>query len=97
MLPESNRFAAFREEFAPWVLTTVDRGGRPRIDETFMRLGAAAVGSMAGTWAEFIRRKHHLQPGNDDFNVNVIDPGPIVFAQAGGAGCGDGAGAEVRT
>jgi streptogramin lyase len=48
-----------------------------------MRLGAAAVGSMAGTPAEFIRRKHHVQHGSQDFNVHVIDTGPVVFAQAG--------------
>jgi hypothetical protein len=31
------------------------------------------------------------------FNMNVIDTGPDVFAQAGGAGYGDDAGAEVTT
>jgi hypothetical protein len=79
-------FAAFREELARRVLATdvVDpSGGRPRIDVTFMRLGAAAVGSMAGTPAEFIRRKHHVPHGSQDFNVHVIDTGPVVFAQAG--------------
>lgn len=67
MPPEPKRFAAFRQEFARRVLTTdlVDRGGRPLIGVTFMRLGAAAVGSIAGMPAEFIRRKHHVQHGGE--------------------------------
>ena len=86
MLPERDRFSAFREEFARRVLTmdVVDySAGRPRLDMTFMPLGPAAVGTLVGTSAEFIRERHHLKDGSDDFRLNFADNGPIRFAHAG--------------
>src|SRR5882672_12143204 len=86
MLPERERVSAFREEFARRVLTmdAVDRsGGRPRIEITFMPLGVAAVSTLVATPTEFIRHKHHLKDGNDDFHVEIIATGPIQFAHAG--------------
>jgi hypothetical protein len=44
-----------------------------------------------------MRRKHHVQHGSDDFSVNVIGTGPIVFAQAGVHAAATDAGAEVTT
>jgi AraC-like DNA-binding protein len=86
MLPERDRFSAFREEFARRVLMmdVIDHsGGRPRIDLTFMPLGSAAVGALVATPAEFVRHKHHVKDGNDDFRLNVVDTGSIQFEQAG--------------
>jgi AraC-like DNA-binding protein len=85
MLPERDRFSAFREEFARRVLTmdAVDHsGGRPRVEVTFMPLGAAAVATLAATPIELIRDKHHLKDGNDDFHLEIIATGPIQFTHA---------------
>jgi AraC-like DNA-binding protein len=82
MLPERDRFAAFREEFARRVLMmdVIDHsGGRPRIDVTFMPLGAVAVGTLAATPAEFIRHKHHLKDRSDGFILQIVEAGPIRF------------------
>jgi AraC-like DNA-binding protein len=89
MLPERERFAAFREEFARRVLAmdVVDSStGRPRFDIAFMQLGAAGVGTLNGTSAEFIREKHHLKDGSDDFRINIAEAAPIRFAHAGEEG-----------
>ena len=86
MLPERERFSEFREEFARRVLAmdAIDHsGGRPRLDMTFMPLGPAAVGTLVGTAAEFIREKHHLKDSSDDFRINFAENGPIKFAHAG--------------
>ena len=86
MLPERERFSAFREEFARRVLAmdvVNHSAGRPRLDLTFMPLGPAAVGTLVGTSAEFIREKHHLKDGSDDFRINFAGNGPIRFAHAG--------------
>jgi AraC-like DNA-binding protein len=86
MLPERERFSAFREEFARRILMmeVIDHSdGRPRIEVTFMPLGPAAVGTLAATPAEFIRHKHHLKDGNDDFHLEIIETGPVRFAHAG--------------
>jgi hypothetical protein len=88
MPPERERFSAFREEFARRVLAmdVVDySAGRPRLDITFMPLGPAAVGTLVGTSAEFIREKHHLKDGSDDFRINFAENAPIRFAHAGHA------------
>jgi AraC-like DNA-binding protein len=88
MLPERERFSAFREEFARRMLTmdVVDHSaGRPRFDITFMPLGPAAVGTLVGTAGEFIREKHHLKDGSDDFRINFTENAPIQFAHAGQA------------
>jgi AraC-like DNA-binding protein len=82
MLPERDRFAAFREEFARRVLMmdVIDHSdGRPRIDVTFMPLGEAAVGTLAATPVEFIRQKHHLKDRSDGFILQIIDTGPVRF------------------
>jgi hypothetical protein len=50
MLPERERFSMFREEFArqKLALDVIDHsGGRPRIDVTYLPLGAAGVFSLA--------------------------------------------------
>ena len=83
MLPERERFSAFREEFARRVLMmdVIDHSdGRPRIDVTFMPLGEVAVGTLAATPAEFIRHKHHVKDRSDGFILQFIERGPIHFA-----------------
>jgi AraC-like DNA-binding protein len=88
MLPERERFSAFREEFARRVLAmdvVNHSAGRPRLDLTFMPLGPAAVGTLVGTSAEFIREKHHLKDGSDDFRINFAENAPIRFTHAGHA------------
>src|SRR6266446_5555226 len=83
MLPERERFSAFREEFARRVLMmdVIDLSdGRPRIDVTFMPLGEVAVGTLAATPVEFIRDKHHLKDRSDGFIFQFIESGPIRFA-----------------
>src|SRR5216684_5552207 len=86
MFPERERFSAFREEFVRRILRmdVIDHsGGRPRADLTFMPLGPVAVGTLAGTSAEFLRQKHHLKDGSDDFILEIIKTGPIQFTHAG--------------
>ena len=86
MLPERERFSAFREEFVRQVLAmdAVDHStGHPRVDLTFMPLGSVAVVTLAGTSIEFLRLKHHLKDGSDDFRLNIVETGPVRFAQAG--------------
>jgi AraC-like DNA-binding protein len=86
MLPERDRFSAFREEFARRVLMmdVIDHSdGCPRIDVTFMPLGEAAVGTLAATPVEFIRHKHHLKDRSDGFVLQFIESGPIRFAHGG--------------
>src|SRR5260370_25641660 len=85
MFPERERFSAFREEFGRRILTmdVIDhRGGRPRADLTFMPLGPVAVGTLVSAPAEFIRHKHHLKDGSDDFLLEIIETGPIHFTHA---------------
>src|SRR5262250_2618476 len=86
MLPERERFAAFREEFARRVLKmdVIDHSdGRPRIDVTFMPLGPAAAGSLSATPAEFIRHDRHLTDRSDGFVLQIVETGPIHFTHAG--------------
>jgi AraC-like DNA-binding protein len=86
MLPERDRFPAFREEFARRVLLmdVIDRSdGRPRIDVTFMPLGPAAAGSLSATPAEFIRHNRHLKDRSDGFVLQIVETGPIHFTHAG--------------
>jgi AraC-like DNA-binding protein len=83
MLPERERFSAFREEFARRVLMmdVIDHSdGLPRIDVTFMPLGEVAVGTLAATPAEFIRHKHHVKDRSDGFILQFIERGPIHLA-----------------
>lgn len=72
MLPERDRMAAFREEFARQVLNmdVVDySGGNPRIDITYLKLGPVAVGGTVTTPSEFIRDPRHFTDGADDFQL----------------------------
>jgi AraC-like DNA-binding protein len=86
LLPERQRFSAFREEFARRVLMmdVIDHSdGRPRIEITFMPLGPAAAGSLSATPAEFIRDKRHLKDRSDGFILQIVESGPIDFTHAG--------------
>jgi AraC-like DNA-binding protein len=86
MLPERARFSAFREEFARQnlALDVIDHsGGRPRIDVTYLPLGAVGVCSLVTTPAEFIRHKHHLKNSSDHFGLNIVETVPVQFANAG--------------
>ncbi len=58
-------------------------GGRPRIQLTFMPLGPVAVGTLVTTPAEFVRQKHHLKDGSDDFLFEIIKTGPLQYTHAG--------------
>src|SRR5215510_429336 len=86
MLPERERFSTLREEFARQnlALDVIDHsGGRPRIDVTYLPLGAVGVCSIVATPAEFIRDKHHLKNSSDDFGLNIVKTGPVQWANAG--------------
>lgn len=86
MLPERERFSAFREEFARRVLTmdVIDHSaGRPRIDIAFVPLGSAAAGSLVATPAEFVRDFGHLKDGSDDFRLDIVTVGSIEYTHAG--------------
>src|SRR5215470_2641337 len=86
MLPERERFSAFREEFARRVLMmdVIDHSdGRPRIDVTFMPLGPVAVGRLSATPAEFIRHQRHLKDRSDGFILQIVEAGPIHFTHVG--------------
>jgi AraC-like DNA-binding protein len=86
MLPERARFSTFREEFARLnlALDVIDHsGGRPRIDVTYLPLGAVGVCRLVATPADFIRHKHHLKNSRDQFGLNIIEAGPVQFANAG--------------
>ena len=86
MLPERDRFPAFREEFARRVLMmdVIDRsGGRPRIEVTFLPLGPVAIGHLASTPAEFIRHQRHLRDRSDGFVLQIVKSGPIHFTHVG--------------
>jgi AraC-like DNA-binding protein len=86
MLPERARFSALREEFArqKLALDVMDHsGGHPRIDVTYLPLGAVGVCSIVATPAEFIRDKHHLKNSSDQFGLNIVETGPVQFANAG--------------
>src|SRR5215469_6083925 len=86
MLPEREGFSTLREEFARQnlALDVIDHsGGRPRIDVTYLPLGAVGVCSIVATPAEFIRDKHHLKNSSDDFGLNIVKAGPVQWANAG--------------
>jgi hypothetical protein len=42
-----------------------------------------AAGTLVSAPAEFIRHKHHLKDGSDDFLLEIIEAGPIQFTHAG--------------
>jgi AraC-like DNA-binding protein len=85
MLPERERMAAFREEFARKVLNmdVIDySGGRPRIDIRCLKLGPVAVGGTAATPSEFIRDTRQFTDGADDLQLLVMH-GPARVHSAG--------------
>src|SRR5882672_6726612 len=85
MLPERDRFSAFREDFVQRVLAmdVIDHSaGRPRIDITFMPLGPVAIGTLVATPVEFTRREHHLRDGSGDFRLDIVDAGPVHYTHA---------------
>src|SRR5262249_15280877 len=86
MLPERERFAAFREEFARRVLMmdVIDHSdGRPRIEVTFMPLGPAAAGRPPATPAGLNRDKAHLKETSDGQRLQIVETGPIHFTHVG--------------
>ncbi len=86
MLPERARLSTFREEFARQnlALDVIDHsGGRPRIDITYLPLGAVGLCGVAATPVEFVRHKHHLKDSRDQFGLNIVETGPVQFANAG--------------
>jgi AraC-like DNA-binding protein len=86
MLPEAARFSTFREEFARQnlALDVIDHsGGRPRIDVTYLPLGGVGVCSLVATPAEFVRQKHHLENSCGQFGLNIVETGPVQFANVG--------------
>jgi AraC-like DNA-binding protein len=86
MLPERARLSDFREEFARQnlALDVIDHsGGRPRIEVTYLPLGAVGVCSLAASPAEFIRHNHHLKNCRDQFGLNIVEAGPVQVANAG--------------
>ncbi|MGY4573414.1 helix-turn-helix domain-containing protein [Bradyrhizobium sp. USDA 3256] len=86
MLPQRARFSTFREEFARLnlALDVIDHsGGRPRIDVTFLSLGAVGVCHLVATPVEFIRHRHHLKDSREQFGLNLVEAGPVQFANAG--------------
>ena len=86
LLPERERFSAFREEFARRILTmdVVDHSaGHPRIDLVFVPLGPAAAGALVATSMEFIRRNDHIKDGSDDFRLDIVGFGQAQYSHAG--------------
>ena len=85
MLPERARFSTFREEFARLnlALDVIDHsGGRPRIDVTHLPLGPVSVCRVVATPVELIRHKYHLKDSRDQFGLNIVEAGPVQFANA---------------
>jgi hypothetical protein len=90
MLPERERFSAFREEFARQVLRmdVADLSERnPHFDLTYLNLGQIAVGSLVGTASEFVRNTHHVKDGFGAFSVGVVAAGPVLARHAGQEHC----------
>jgi AraC-like DNA-binding protein len=86
MLPERARQSTFREEFARLnlALDVIDHsGGHPHIDVTYLPLGPVGLCRLVTTPAEFIRHKHHLKDSRDQFGLNIVEAGPVQFANAG--------------
>jgi AraC-like DNA-binding protein len=86
MLPQRDRFSAFREGLARQVLTmdVVDHsGGRPRFDISYMTLGQVAACALAATPGELIRDRRHIKDGTDDFFLTIVEAGPIHVWHAG--------------
>jgi AraC-like DNA-binding protein len=89
MLPQRDRFSAFREGLARQVLImdVVDHsGGRPRFDISYMALGQVAACALVATPGELIRDKRHIKDGTDDFFLTIVEAGPIHVWHAGEEG-----------
>lgn len=86
MLPQRDRFAAFREEFSRRVLNVewVDHsGGKPRVDLAFFNFGAVAGGTLGATAAEFARDVRHVKDGIGDFMLHIVVAGRLHTSHAG--------------
>lgn len=86
MLPERARLSTFRDEFARLnlALDVIDHsGGRPRIDVTYLQLGAVGVCRLVTTPVEFVRHKDHIKNSRDQFGLNIVEAVPVQFANAG--------------
>lgn len=84
MLPERDRMAAFREEFARQVLKMDFHpiGGRTRVDIAYLELDLVVVGRCSGFGGEFIRNAHHVRDGRGEFMLGLAH-GPLRSRQAG--------------
>jgi AraC-like DNA-binding protein len=86
-LPERERFAAFREDFALRVMAMdiIDHsgGGQPRVDITRLSFGQVAVHAVSGTSTEFIRENGHAKDGRDDLVLCIVEAGPMRVWHAG--------------
>jgi len=86
MLPEPARVSTLREEFARpnLALDVIDHsGGFPRIDVTYLPLGGVGICSIVATPVEFVRHNHHLKNSCNQFGLNIVETGPVQFANAG--------------
>jgi AraC-like DNA-binding protein len=86
LLPERDRFAAFREEFAGRVLNAAWddlSGGSPRVDMTFFNFGSVAGGTLSGTPARYSRDAHHIKNGTGDFVLHIVAAGEVRTHHAG--------------
>jgi AraC-like DNA-binding protein len=86
VLPERDRFAAFREEFARRILRIdlIDRSeGHAKLNVSYLQLGPAAVGGLDGTAAEAIRDVRHVKDGAGDFLLLYKINGSLHVGHAG--------------
>jgi AraC-like DNA-binding protein len=86
LLPERDRFAAFREEFAWHVLNAAWddlSGGRARIDLAFFNFGSVAGGTISGTRCRIIRSSNHVQNGAGDFMLHTVVAGELHTRHGG--------------
>src|SRR5947199_3718001 len=86
LLPERNRFEAFREEFARQVLNvdwTNLSESKPRFELTFLDLGTVGVGSLVGTAGEVTRDARQAEDGKADFFLSLIGEGRHHSRHAG--------------
>ena len=87
MLPERERLAACREDFARRVMAMdiIDHsgGGQPRVEITRLSFGQIAVHAVSGTSTEFIRENGHAKDGRDDLVLCIVEAGPMHVWHAG--------------
>src|SRR5215475_8178383 len=87
MVPERERSAAFRDDFARRVMAMdiIDHsgGGQPRVDITRLSFGRVAVHAVSGTSTEFIRENGHAKGGRDDLVLCIVEAGSMHVWHAG--------------